>query len=63
MITIVIDPGHGGEDSGAMSRKGTQEKDITLAIARKLKIKIDAESNMRGALTRDGITLYHYQCV
>ena len=54
LITIVIDPGHGGEDSGAMSRKGTQEKDITLAIARKLKVKIDAESNMRGALTRDG---------
>ena len=54
LITIVIDPGHGGEDSGAMSRKGTQEKDSTLAIARKLKVKIDAESNMRGALTRDG---------
>jgi N-acetylmuramoyl-L-alanine amidase len=36
LITIAIDPGHGGEDPGAMSRRGTHEKDITLAIARKL---------------------------
>jgi len=54
LITIVIDPGHGGEDPGAMSRRGTHEKDITLAIARKLKAKIDAEPNMRAALTREG---------
>jgi N-acetylmuramoyl-L-alanine amidase len=37
MITIVIDPGHGGEDPGALGRSGTQEKDVTLAIARRLK--------------------------
>jgi N-acetylmuramoyl-L-alanine amidase len=54
LITIAIDPGHGGEDPGAMSRRGTYEKNITLAIARKLKAKIDAEPNMRAALTRDG---------
>ena len=54
VITIAIDPGHGGEDPGAMSKRGTHEKNITLAIARKLKAKIDAEPNMRAALTRDG---------
>ena len=54
LIIIAIDPGHGGEDPGAISRSGTQEKDITLAIAQKLKGKIDKEPNMRAALTRDG---------
>ena len=54
IITVAIDPGHGGEDPGAMSKRGTHEKNITLAIARKLKAKIDAEPNMRAALTRDG---------
>ncbi|TSA50139.1 MAG: N-acetylmuramoyl-L-alanine amidase [Nitrosomonadales bacterium] len=54
LIIIAIDPGHGGEDPGAISRSGTQEKDITLAIAQKLKAKIDKEPNMRAALTRDG---------
>jgi len=54
IITVAIDPGHGGEDPGATSRRGTHEKNITLAIARKLKTKIDAEPNMRAALTRDG---------
>ncbi len=54
LITVAIDPGHGGEDPGAMSKKGTHEKNITLAIARKLKARIDAEPNMRAALTRDG---------
>ncbi len=54
IITVAIDPGHGGEDPGAMSKRGTYEKNITLAIARKLKAKIDAEPNMRAALTRNG---------
>ncbi len=54
LITVAIDPGHGGEDPGAISKRGTHEKNITLAIARKLKAKIDAEPNMRAALTRDG---------
>ena len=54
MITIAIDAGHGGEDPGALGRSGTQEKDVTLAIARKLKERIDREPNMRAVLTRDG---------
>lgn len=53
-ITIVIDPGHGGEDPGALGRGGTQEKDVTLAIAKKLKERIDREPGMRAVLTRDG---------
>jgi N-acetylmuramoyl-L-alanine amidase len=52
-ITIAIDPGHGGEDPGAVGRRGTYEKHVTLAIARKLKALIDAEPNMRAMLTRD----------
>ena len=54
MITVVIDAGHGGEDPGARGRKGTYEKNITLAIAKKLKARIDEETNMRAVLTRDG---------
>ncbi|MFO1323185.1 MAG: N-acetylmuramoyl-L-alanine amidase [Burkholderiales bacterium] len=52
-ITVAIDPGHGGEDPGAIGRRGTYEKDVALAIARKLKSRIDAEPNMRSMLTRD----------
>jgi N-acetylmuramoyl-L-alanine amidase len=54
MITIALDAGHGGEDPGARGPSGTKEKDITLAIAKKLKVKIDAEPNMRAVLIRDG---------
>lgn len=54
MITIAIDAGHGGEDPGARGAKGSREKDVTLAIAKKLKKQIDAEPNMRGILTRKG---------
>jgi N-acetylmuramoyl-L-alanine amidase len=54
LATIVIDPGHGGEDPGALGRHGSREKDITLNIARRLKALIDAEPNMRAFLTRDG---------
>jgi N-acetylmuramoyl-L-alanine amidase len=54
MVTIVLDPGHGGEDPGAIGRGGSKEKDVTLSIARRLKAKIDAQPNMRSALTRDG---------
>jgi len=54
LVTIVIDAGHGGEDPGALGRRGTNEKHVTLAIARRLKALIDAEPNMRGVLTRDG---------
>ena len=54
LVTVVIDPGHGGEDPGAVGRGGSLEKDVTLAIARRLKAKIDAAPNMRALLTRDG---------
>ncbi len=54
LVTIVIDPGHGGEDPGARGRLGTREKDITLTIAQRLKALIDAEPEMRAVLTRDG---------
>ena len=53
-IVVAIDAGHGGEDPGARGRKGTKEKDVTLAIARKLKERIDAQPGMRGVLVRDG---------
>jgi N-acetylmuramoyl-L-alanine amidase len=54
LIVVAIDPGHGGEDPGAKGRRGTYEKNVTLAIARKLKAMIDQEPNMRAVLTRDG---------
>jgi len=54
LITIAIDAGHGGEDPGARGRRGTMEKHVTLAIAQKLKERIDNEHNMRAVLTRDG---------
>jgi N-acetylmuramoyl-L-alanine amidase len=52
-ITVAIDPGHGGEDPGAIGRRGTFEKNVTLAIGKKLKRLIDAEPGMRAMLTRD----------
>jgi len=54
LITIVLDPGHGGEDPGAIGRRGSYEKHVTLSVARRLKEKIDATPNMRSVLTRDG---------
>jgi N-acetylmuramoyl-L-alanine amidase len=62
LVIVAIDAGHGGEDPGARGRGGAHEKDVTLAIARKLKDVIDREPNMRGVLTRDGdyfIPLHH----
>src|SRR5262245_40416575 len=54
LATIVIDAGHGGEDPGAIGRRGSREKNITLTIAKRLKTLVDAEPNMRALLTRDG---------
>lgn len=54
LITIAIDPGHGGEDPGAIGKRGTQEKDVTLAVAKRLAALISAEPGMRAMLTRDG---------
>ncbi|MES2318595.1 MAG: N-acetylmuramoyl-L-alanine amidase [Pseudomonadota bacterium] len=54
MITIALDPGHGGEDPGAIGAAGTREKDIVLAIAKRLKFKLEEQPNIRVMLTRDG---------
>ena len=53
MITVAIDPGHGGEDPGAIGRYGTMEKDVVLAVAFRLRERINAEPNMRAFMTRD----------
>ncbi len=53
LITITLDPGHGGEDPGAVGKGGSFEKNVTLAVAKRLKARIDAEPNMRAVLTRD----------
>ncbi|MFC4930406.1 N-acetylmuramoyl-L-alanine amidase [Massilia sp. GCM10023247] len=54
MITIALDPGHGGEDPGAIGPSGTREKDIVLAVAKKLKARLETLPNTRVMLTRDG---------
>jgi N-acetylmuramoyl-L-alanine amidase len=54
MITIALDPGHGGEDPGATGAAGSREKDIVLQIAKRLKFKLEELPNMRVMLTRDG---------
>jgi N-acetylmuramoyl-L-alanine amidase len=57
LIVIALDPGHGGEDPGAIGPGGTREKDVVLSIARKLRERINAASvggsPMRAFLTRD----------
>lgn len=53
-LVIAIDAGHGGKDPGARGRHGTKEKDVVLAIARKLKKRIDREPGMKAVLVRDG---------
>ena len=54
VLIVAVDAGHGGEDPGAHGRRGTHEKDVTLAIARKLKAQIDDMPGMRAILIRDG---------
>lgn len=51
--TIVIDPGHGGEDTGVTGPDGALEKDVTLAVARRLKSSIEARLGMRVLLTHE----------
>ena len=53
-MIIAIDAGHGGEDPGAQGSRGSHEKDVTLAIARRLCALIDETPNMHGVLIRDG---------
>lgn len=51
--TIMIDPGHGGADSGTKGIMGTREKDITLDIARRLKERLDKYGRFNVLMTRD----------
>jgi N-acetylmuramoyl-L-alanine amidase len=53
LLTVAIDPGHGGEDPGAIGASGTYEKHVALDIAKKLRAKIDGQPNMRAMMTRD----------
>lgn len=52
-VVIAVDAGHGGTDPGAIGPNGTREKDVTLAIARALARRIEAEAGMHAVLTRD----------
>src|SRR5207247_11213690 len=51
--TIAIDPGHGGDDEGVKGGDGVKEKDVTLAVARKLKAALESKLGVRVLLTRD----------
>jgi N-acetylmuramoyl-L-alanine amidase len=53
-VVVVIDAGHGGEDPGASGRGGAREKDVVLAIAKKLATEINAQAGMRAVLVRNG---------
>jgi N-acetylmuramoyl-L-alanine amidase len=53
-VVVVIDAGHGGEDPGASGRGGAREKDVVLAIARKLATEVNNQPGMRAVLVRDG---------
>ena len=54
IVTIAIDAGHGGEDPGAIGRRGTREKDVVLRIAQLLRERVQADPAMRPYMTRDG---------
>lgn len=51
---VAIDAGHGGEDPGARGKRGTREKDVVLAIAKKLAKKINQQANMKAYMVRSG---------
>jgi len=53
LIIVALDPGHGGEDPGAIGPSGLREKDVVLAIALQLRDKLNAVPNMRVMMTRD----------
>lgn len=53
-VVIAIDAGHGGEDPGAIGRRGTYEKNVVLSIARKLAALVNKERGMKAVLIRDG---------
>ena len=53
LVIVALDPGHGGEDPGAIGPTGLREKDVVLAVALQLRERINALPNMRAMLTRD----------
>ena len=53
LIIVALDPGHGGEDPGAIGPTGLREKDVVLSIALQLRDRLNARSGMRAMLTRD----------
>ncbi len=53
-VVVAIDPGHGGEDPGASGPRGTKEKDVTFAVAKRVARLIDRERGMRAVLVRSG---------
>ena len=53
LVIVAIDPGHGGEDPGAVGQSGLREKDVVLAIALQLRDRVNAVPGMRAMLTRD----------
>ena len=53
LVIVAIDPGHGGEDPGAIGPTGLREKDVVLAVALQLRDRLDAMPNTRTLLTRD----------
>ncbi len=53
LVVVAIDPGHGGEDPGAIGPTGLREKDVVLAVALKLRERINSVPGMRAMLTRD----------
>ncbi|MCB2023113.1 MAG: N-acetylmuramoyl-L-alanine amidase [Rhizobacter sp.] len=53
LVIVALDPGHGGEDPGAIGPNGLREKDVVLAIALQLRERINALPGMRAMLTRD----------
>ncbi|MES2957455.1 MAG: N-acetylmuramoyl-L-alanine amidase [Pseudomonadota bacterium] len=53
LIIVALDPGHGGEDPGAVGRAGLREKDVVLAVALQLRDRLNAQPGMRAFLTRD----------
>ncbi|MBV6812753.1 N-acetylmuramoyl-L-alanine amidase [Xanthomonas campestris pv. passiflorae] len=52
-LIVAIDPGHGGQDPGAMGPTGKREKDVTLAVGRELARQVNATPGMKAYLTRD----------
>lgn len=53
-VVIAIDAGHGGQDPGAIGPGGTREKNVTIAVARKLRSLLNDDPMFKGVLTRDG---------